>query len=630
MEDLDTRYIENYDFSTINLEPEITQKILYDFNNTKTFYQNDKTINELFEQQVEVNPETMAIVFGDKYLTYRELDQKADALSAKLIENGVKPETIVGIMVLPSLEMVISIIAVLKAGGAYLPLDPTYPLDRIDYMIRDSKTSIVITNVKQINDFIAVKVIDLNDASLFKDTTSRPTRVNNSNNLAYVLYTSGSTGRPKGVMIEHKAVINFIKGMVDRIEFPDNCVMLAVTTISFDISVMEILLPLLSGYKVVIANEKQRSNPGLLCKLVLKNNINTIQLTPSRLQLLLTSTDLKKPMSKLKVLMVGGEVLHISLLERVRTITSARIYNLYGPTETTIWSTLCDLSNSNDVNIGRPISNTQVYIVNACNQLLPIGDEGEICIAGEGLSRGYLNREELTKEKFISIPFLTHRKMYKTGDIGKWLPDGCIEFLGRKDDQVKIRGYRIELGEIESAILRNDSVELAAVVEKEDQKSNRCLYAFVVLKRKITEAELRLFLSKRLPEYMLPSYFIFLDTMPFTPNGKVNKKALREMDNSNKDFNSLSMQVNDKSSGIDEVEFKVRSIISLNSNQSCSVNEIQIDDNLKIWGVDSINFVKILVALEKEFKFTFDDDHLNLESLSTVNEIVSYIKANIS
>jgi amino acid adenylation domain-containing protein len=368
-----------------------------------------------------------------------------------------------------------------------------------------------------------------------------------SSNLAYVIYTSGSTGKPKGVMIHHQAVHNFIIGMTRRIDFIPGKAILALTTISFDIFVLETLLPLLRGLRIVIADERQQLDLNLLEELIVRSGIDMLQATPTRMQMFTTNGRPVSCLQNLKEIMVGGEPFPGKLLGDLKQLTPARIYNMYGPTETTVWSTMKDLTPSTieEINIGQPIANTQIYILDKHGQPQPLGVIGDLYIGGDGLARGYINRLELTAEKFINQKLLRgvqgggfleksppgRRRLYKTGDLARWLPDGNIEFFGRIDSQVKIRGFRIELEEIEKHLLAHFSIKEAVVIDCEDNH-NKFLCAYLVLEdtQDIDIPKLREYLSQSLPGYMIPSYFISVEKIPLTANGKVDRKSLPSID----------------------------------------------------------------------------------------------------
>jgi len=500
-------------------------QILYEFNNTKLNYQKDKTIIDLFEEQVEKTPNNIAVIFEDKKLTYRELNEKANGLARYLIENGITNNSIVGIMVPRSLEMIVAMFGILKSGAAYLPLDPTYPKNRIEYILKDSNVKLLLTKDSAFN----LNNIETIDISIDKSEIYKKYSLVNLNNkfssssLAYVIYTSGSTGNPKGVAITHQNVNNFIEGVISNIKF-DN-VIVSITTICFDIFVLESILPLQKGLTVVLANEEEQTIPQLLNELCLKNNVTMIQTTPSKFSLLTSDENSLEFIKNMKTIMLGGEPFPNNLLQKIRELSSCKIYNMYGPTETTVWSSIKDLTNSKNITIGTPIANTTMYILDNNLNVVPIGMAGTLYIGGDGLSAGYLNREELTNEKFILNPH-NSEKIYNTGDLAKWTENGELICLGRSDFQVKIRGLRIELEEIEKAILSFKGIEKAVVSVNTDSLNRQVLCAYFTSKLRVSVSELKQYLGMFLPNYMLPTYIIQLNDFKYTPNGKIDKKAL--------------------------------------------------------------------------------------------------------
>lgn len=555
--------------------------VLSDFNATAVQYPEEETIHSLFEKQVEQSPDSTALVAGDRCLTYRELNNRSNQLARLLRKRGVEPDSIVGIMVERSLEMLVAMLGVLKAGGAYLPIDPEYPIDRISYMLEDSKAPVLIIGEKYKAQLeYKGEVIYAEELAGFKGESGNPTPIGTPENLAYVIYTSGSTGKPKGVMIEHRAINNFIKGITDLIEFPAGRAILALTTISFDIFVLETLLPLTKGLKVVLADEKEQRDAMLLSHVITKNCVDMLQATPSRLQLLLNDRKAAECLSKIKTLMVGGEALPEALLKELKQACGGRIYNMYGPTETTVWSTVKELTAENRISIGRPIANTRIYIADSSMNPSPVGVPGELYIGGDGLARGYLNNPELTQERFIDNPFIPGGKIYRTGDLARWQPDGNIEFLGRVDYQVKIRGYRIELGEIESAINEQEGVVEAAVLVRENRTGGSSLCAYVVLDKTDVQS-IRSGIKKKLPDYMLPSNYIVLDKLPLTPNGKVNRQALLKQ-----------QPPEDTENRIPPRNFHDKAIADI-WQEILDLEEVYIDDDFFEIGGNSINIIQV-------------------------------------
>jgi len=560
--------------SSIEIIPgEEKERVLYRFNDTQTVYPKDRVIHRLFEEQAERIPGHTALVGlgpgeqdlekiegmgfirtedgnGDSrrktiYLTCGELNRRANQLARLMRKRGVSPHSIVGIIAERSLELMIGILAVMKAGGAYLPLDPNYPQERINYILEDSGAGIILSAraFKGITGS-GYEIIQLEDRSIYRGEGANPENVNRPGDLVYTIYTSGSTGNPKGVMIEHRSLANFIKGMTDILDFNENESVLSLTTFSFDIFGLETIVPLTAGTRVVIGTRSEQLDMEAAARTIDKKQVSILQVTPSGLSMFMANEETAEVLKSLKYLLVGGEAFPPQLLEKVKEVRTGEIYNLYGPTETTIWSTTKELSRAQSLDIGKPIANTRIYILEmgAREILLPIGITGELFIAGDGLARGYVNRPQLTTEKFIPHPLEGGKRIYCTGDLARWLPDGAIEFIGRVDYQVKIRGFRIELGEIESCLVKHADIREAVVLTREasnksvpdstpasaagENQGQLYLFAYIVSSEKFAVSRLREFLSKELPDYMIPSYFVPVDKIPLTPNGKVDRKAL--------------------------------------------------------------------------------------------------------
>ena len=503
-------------------------KILYDFNNTKTDYPKDKTIAELFEEQAKKTPNNIAVVFGMQKLTYKELNEKANSLAYYLRKNGIETNDLVGIMVNRSLEMIIGMLAVLKAGGAYIPIDPTYPKDRIEYMLKNSNSKLLLTqeHLHDITDFKNCVYIDLSNDSIYSLPNDNLNHTNTPEDLAYVIYTSGSTGLPKGVMLKQRNIVNFVYGIMKEFGFTYKDTIVSITTFSFDIFVLESLLPILNGLKTVITSEEEQTDIKMFNELCKKNNVTIFQTTPSRLQAMLAKENSFDFIKKLKYILIGGEPFPPALLKQLQESSKARIYNMYGPTETAVWSSLKDLTNADKINIGKAISNTQLYILDKFNNPLPVGVPGELFIAGDGVCKGYYNNLELTQKVFLNNPFVPNELMYKTGDLCMLLPNGEVEYLERVDNQIKIRGLRIELGEIESKILDYNGIEKVCVI-KQTINNRDFISAYFTASKRINPSSLKKYLSNYLPKYMIPSYFTVLEKFPYTPNGKIDKKALK-------------------------------------------------------------------------------------------------------
>ncbi|MCW1242733.1 amino acid adenylation domain-containing protein, partial [Bacillus pretiosus] len=587
-------------------------RVLYEFNDTKVEYPKEKTIQQLFEEQVKKTPDKVAIVFEDKKLTFRELNERANSLAKELRYRGVKADSIVGIMIERSLEMMIGIMGVLKSGGAYLPLDPSYPRERIEYMLDDSKSEILLSETSLL-DKVRFNgcILDLFNDDLYSGEAKNLEIINSSEDLAYVNYTSGSTGMPKGVMIEHKQVNNFIHGITKETKLDSYQNILCITTICFDIFGLETLVPLTNGLKVIIANRKACVDSKKLAEIINENKIEVMQSTPSRLNVLLENKEFQESNTNIKLVLVGGEEVTSSLFKKWNGNKNTKIYNVYGPTETTIWSTIKLLEQNEKITIGRPLSNTSIYILNK-NIQMPIGVEGELCIGGDGVARGYLNNVELTKEKFVDNPFEPGKKIYRTGDLAKWLPTGDIDFLGRIDNQVKIRGFRIELGEVENRILQHDRIKEAAVVVQENKEDEKYICAYVVSDKKLGDLKLREYLRGSLPEYMIPSYFVQVEEMPLTSNGKLNRKALPEQK-----VNEISNEYEAPRSNVEKILVEVWSEV-------LGLEKVGINDNFFEVGGHSL---KATVLLSKIHKALNKDMTLNeIFSLPTIKEQSKYLE----
>ncbi|MEG4490497.1 amino acid adenylation domain-containing protein [Microcoleus sp. D3_18_C4] len=543
------------------------QQLLFEWNNTQSEIPTNQCVHELFEAQAERTPDAIAVVFQNEYLTYRELNKKANNLASYLQKIGVNPEVLVGIYVERSLEMMVGLLGILKAGGAYVPLDPAYPPERLGFMLEDAKISVLLTQKK------LLETLPKNSASLvFLDadwesisSCGEPVvGLQNSSNLAYVIYTSGSTGKPKGVQISHASVVNFLTSMRQQLAIADGDVWLAVTSLSFDIAALELFLPITTGSRVVVASREVASNGEKLLETLTNSGATFMQATPASWKMLLAAG--WQGNNQLKIL-CGGEALPRQIANQL-LLRGASVWNLYGPTETTIWSTLYQVDGKHEsVSIGRPIANTQIFILDRYLMPVPVGVFGELHIGGAGLSRGYLNRPELTAEKFIPNPFaedgihasfilhpssfILSERLYKTGDLARYLPDGNIEFMGRSDHQVKIRGFRIELGEIEAVLSQYPAVREAIALVREDNPGDKRLVAYIVANSELraghgdttpTHSEfinhLRVFLKQKLPQYMIPSAFVLLEAMPLTPNGKIDRRSLKAPDTNTAEFES--------------------------------------------------------------------------------------------
>ncbi|MCX8128665.1 MAG: amino acid adenylation domain-containing protein [Clostridia bacterium] len=576
-------------------------KILFRFNNTKTEYPSSETVIRLFEKQVEKTPDNTALVYGTKQLTYRELNEKSNRLAHLLRQMGVERNSIVALLAERSIEMIIAMLSVIKAGGAYLPLEPKYPEGRISSILKDSGTDILLVQKDLSKDFeFEGNILDI-EYGYSKGNDVNPETINSPTDLIYIMYTSGSTGKPKGVMVEHRNVIRLVKN-TNYINLDENERILQTGAVAFDASTFEVWGALLNGGCLYLTGEDVLLDAGKLGEAIKKYGITTLWLTSPLFNMLAQQNE--DMFAELKNLLVGGDVLSPRHINAVRSkCRQLNIINGYGPTENTTFSTCFHIEKeySENIPIGRPISNSTVYIVDKHNNLMPVGVAGELCVGGDGLARGYLNKPELTAEKFVPDPFakeifqnhslhpgslITTGRMYKTGDYARWLPDGNIEFLGRIDNQVKIRGFRIEPGEIENRLAAHESVKNAVVTVKESNDGDKFLCAYIVSYKKKSVEELKEYLSSVLPYYMVPSYFIFLEELPLNQNGKVDIRALPEPANNN-DYKHM-----EPASGLEKFLIKVwKKVIG--------DRQIGIHDNFFEAGGHSLHAMKLSSELNK-------------------------------
>ncbi len=517
-------------------------QLLVEWNNTTKEYPFDKCIHQLFEEQVLRSPDAIAVVFEDKQLTYRELNQRANRIAHHLKTLGVGPEVLVGICVERSLEMVVGLLGILKAGGAYVPLDPAYPQERLAYVLNDSQVSVLLTQEKFFallaQQDVPVLSLDKDWGTISLESEENPVSDVKPENLAYVIYTSGSTGNPKGVLINHHNVVRLFAATKSWFNFSARDVWTLFHSYAFDFSVWEIGGALISGGRLVIVPYLVSREPEAFYDLLCQEKVTVLNQTPSAFRQLIKAEQSKgtAPNLKLRLVIFGGEALELQSLKpwfERHGDQLPQLINMYGITETTVHVTYRPLTRA-DLNIGSsmigsPIPDLQVYILDQNLQPVPIGVKGEIHVGGAGLARGYLNRPDLTAYKFIPNLF-SHKqgdRLYKTGDLARYLSDGNIEYLGRIDHQVKIRGFRIELGEIETVLTAHSQVLEAAVIERENTEGNKSLVAYVVARSQSSiKNKLRDFLKQKLPDYMVPGIFVILDALPLTPNGKVDRRAL--------------------------------------------------------------------------------------------------------
>jgi len=513
------------------LTPEELRRVLYDWNATDLDYPYELTLADLFERQAARSPETTAICDEQAQITYGELDKRANQMAHYLRSLGVGPGTLVGVSLPRCIDLVIGLLGILKAGGAYVPLDPSYPVDRLEFMLKDSQAPLLITYSDLAPRFAgtACQILCLNiEHNLLSEQSNQPLTLRSGpDDLAYVIYTSGSTGRPKGVQILMCSLVNLLTSMLEQPGLSSSDIMLSITNLSFDIAGLELYLPLICGGRLVLVTHTTAGDGSKLIKALERSGATCMQATPTTWKMLVAAG--WHGNSNLKAL-CGGEPLASNLASDLLQRCGS-LWNMYGPTETTIWSTICRVTRTEDaITIGRPIANTQVYLLDKKGLPVPIGVPGELTIGGNGVARGYLNQPELTAEKFIPDMFRKQpgARLYRTGDLARFLPDGRILFIGREDSQIKLHGVRIELGEISTNLLEHPGIESAVVIGRKENRDNPYLTAYIAPKPQTTlrEEELRYFLSERLPTAMIPTRFVFIDKLPLTPNGKVDIKAL--------------------------------------------------------------------------------------------------------
>ena len=598
-------------------------KILYEFNDTYVDYPRENTIHQLFEEQVNRTPDNVVWIYKEKTMTYYELNSKANQLARILMSTGIKPDSVVGILVERSFEMIIGILGILKAGGAYMPIDPNYPDERIRYMLEDSDAAICLIQSRfQERITFHGKVLNLDDREIFQGDGANLGVVNSACNLAYLLYTSGSTGKPKGVMMEHQSVVNRLVWMQNEYHLSEADIFLQKTSYTFDVSVGELFWCSLIGAKSCMLEQGEEKDISAIVNAIHVNNITTIHFVPSMLTVLLEYLGQNienADISTLKRMFSSGEALNarqvFDFKRIVRKVNKVDLINFYGPTEAgevTFFNTF-DEYNDNIIPIGKPIYNTKIYILGSGNKLNPIGIAGELYISGECLARGYLKQPELTKQKFIENPYLSGERMYRTGDIARWLPDGNIEFLGRTDHQVKIRGFRVELGEIENCLMDIGTLKEVTVMAREDTCGESCLCAYIVSNQDISTFEIRELLAVKLPDYMVPTHIICIDKMPLTSNGKVDHK-------------SLPSPVTQKKSVYFCPQTREETTLVSLMQDILKLSQIGINDNFFDLGCNSIKIIRFVArAYNEGICFTIKDVY----SHPTVAGLITSINNNV-
>ncbi len=591
------------------------QELLIDWNDTKRDYTQNKCFHHFFEAQVEKTPDAIAVVFGNEQLSYKELNIRSNQLAHYLQTIGVETDSLVGICVERTPLMIIALLGIFKAGGAYLPLDPSLPQERLNFILEDAKVSILITHSSLAplfkRDFLSVVCIDKDWATITQHNQENPISCVTGDNLAYVIYTSGSTGKPKGVLLQHRGLSNLAEAQIEVFNLQPSNRILQFASLSFDASIFEIVMALLPGATLYLANKESLLPGQPLLQLLRENAITHVTLPPAVLAVLPPES-----LPALQTVICAGESCTDDIVKRWWN-PQHQFFNAYGVTEATVWSIIAEINNiSEKTPIGRPIANTQIYILDKHLQPLPIGIPGELYIGGEGLAQGYINCPKLTNEKFLPNPFTDKKgaRLYLTGDLARYQPDGNIQFVGRIDNQVKIRGFRIELSEIEMVLSHHKSVQKAVVIAKENASGDKYLVAYIVanVETQNFASLLRNFLKEKLPEYMLPKAFVVLNSLPLTVSGKVDHRALTEL-------NSPANRIIDKT--FIPPRTPTESILAKIWAEVLNVERVGIYDNFFDLGGDSLSTVRILKQINKQLgrELSLSTLFLNptIESLAT-------------
>lgn len=625
------------------------QELLIEFNQTQIDFPLDRCIHQLFEEQAQKTPDNVAVVFEEQQLTYAELNQKANQLAQYLQQRGVKPDVVVGLCVERSLDAIVGLLGILKAGGAYLPLDPALPMEGIVFRLQDAQASVLLTQQRLVAtvQIPATPIIyldgDWNEIAQHSD--ANPTSDVTSENLVYVMFTSGSTGKPKGVAVEHQQLLNYYYAIQDSLNLPANANFATVSTLAADLGNTVVFTSLCTGGCLHIVSAERAANSAALAQYCQKHPIDCLKIVPSHLAALLASSSAQSILPR-QLLIVGGEAASWHLIEQIQEqAPNCRILNHYGPTETTIGVLTYPVKSRQasdgaaTVPLGRPLANTQVYILDEQLQPVPLGVKGELYIAGAGLARGYLNRPDLTTERFIANPFTdlgledsTHNaesgetnaqfsnpkssaRLYKTGDIVRYLPDGNIEFIGRSDYQVKVRGFRIELGEIEAVLAQHPGVQQVVVAVREEEPNDKRLVAYVVSNREQAPSvsDLRGFLKEKLPDYMIPSVFMPLKALPLTANGKVDRLSLPAPDSLRPELDATYVAPQT------EVEHAIATIWQ----ELLHLEKVGINDNFFELGGHSL----LLVQVHSKLQAIFHNDIsiIHLFEYPTVSSLANYL-----
>lgn len=551
------------------------------------------------------------IIFHDETIESEEIIKRVGII-ANYIQMSQKRRIV--IFMEPCPDVIYAIMAVLNLGLTYIPISTTIPKARLNYILNDCDAELVITQNRYISAFHDVPVLCIEDLYNKQYVIDYP-RIE-IEETAYIIYTSGTTGCPKGVEISYGAIDSFMNGIIKRIPYTSSDRIAFFTEISFDIFFVESIMAVIKGLTIILADANERRNPRLMGNLIRKYKLTILQMTPSRLQLLAEIDTNFEYLKSVRTLLIGGEIFPASILGRLQKETTVRIFNLYGPTEATIWFTVAELTYSDSVNIGLPFNNTEVYIINNECEILENGEIGEIVLAGESLAKGYLKDEIKTKEKFLFLESLGGRRIYRTGDLGKYNEKGYLEYIGRKDNQIKHKGYRIELEEIENMLNEIPEITGSFVIYED-----KTIIAVYKAQRQIDAQKICCYLTDWLPEYMIPSAFLEVKDFEYTTSGKIDKKRTYENCHDNEQ-NNLSLMYDEN-----HIFKMVSRAISKNLHMHV---EIELDSNFGEMGVDSITFIQLIVSLEKEYGFKFEDEKLMVSEFPNVraliNCVVDYIK----
>lgn len=597
--------------------PEELDKILAFSKESDCNYPDKKTIHELFEDQVKLTPKNIAIKFKDSYMTYEELNEKANQVANFLRDLGVKPNDVIALRLNKSLEMVVGILGIIKAGGCYLPIDLSYPQERVSFMLKDSNAKLFLTNRLHQDDFeipIETFLLDINSRNkIYTNDTKNLENVNNPDDLIYIIYTSGSTGTPKGVMLKHRNVVRLIKNDKFQFDFNDKDVWTMFHSVAFDFSVWELYGSLLYGSKLILVPETTAKDPNKFLQLLRDEKVTVLNQTPTYFYNLLDRELLNKDNSLVvRYIIYGGEALKPNLVKPWKEkYPFTKIINMYGITETTVHVTFKELDghdlDSADSNIGKPIPTLKVYVMDKNLNIMPFGVEGEMCVSGLGVCKGYLNRPELNETRFVKNPYNENEIIYHSADDAYLTKDGDLHYLGRIDNQVKIRGFRVEIGEIETKLLRHPNINKCVVLPKKNGDLDSYLVAYVVMDKKLPVSDLKAYISDLVPAYMVPNFFVFLDKLPLTSNGKVDRKKLLSMEVNVEKKKKYVAPRNDFEKAFQEVAEKV-----------LGIDNIGIDDSIIDLGADSLTLMKITIELlERNYILNIQD----IYELKTIREI---------